>query len=110
MMDYEFHVGDYVETKDGFTGYITKVGVVNGGCISLSGIIGFDKDTWQFNDDIEKLKDYFSRIGQYDFTKEDRIEKLTPSGYNINVSGDDLIEKINELIDVVNELRKNNDT
>lgn len=51
-----------------------------------------------------------NRIGQYTFTYQDKkLKKLTSYGWNMGVSGDDLILKINELIDAVNELRDKND-
>ena len=44
------------------------------------------------------------------FTYQDKkLKKLTSYGWNMGVSGDDLILKINELIDAVNELRDKND-
>ena len=100
-MKYEFHVGDYVETIGGFVGWICQV--------------GDDGYIWVANKDIascsyyrmpEELK-YFVRIGQYDFTKkdEDKIEPLaceTASDY----SNEKLRKKINELVEVVNQLEE----
>lgn len=49
----------------------------------------------------------YNRIGQYAFTKQDKkLKKLTSCGWNMSVSGDDLILKINELVDAVNELTR----
>lgn len=51
---------------------------------------------------------YFKRIGQYDFTKTEQpkeIDGLMPNGWCMGVGGDDLITKINELVDAVNEMR-----
>lgn len=99
-MKYEFHVGDYVETIGGFVGWICQV--------------RDDGYIWVANKDIascsyrmpEELK-YFVRIGQYDFTKkdEDKIEPLaceTASDY----SNEKLRKKINELVEVVNQLEE----
>lgn len=58
---------------------------------------------------------YFDRIGQYDFTKPERLEgiehiKVSDDDIRHNVPiGDSLLmlkNKINELVDAVNELRK----
>lgn len=97
-MKYEFHVGDYVETTGGFVGWICR----------MRG----DGYIWVANKDVafcayrmpEELE-YFNRIGQYDFTKKDKIEHLS---YDGSPDWDDniLIDKINELIDAVNELRE----
>lgn len=65
-MKYEFHVGDYVETIDGFVGWIYRT--------------RDDGYIWVANKDVascsyrmpEELK-YFRRIGQYDFTKKIRL-------------------------------------
>ena len=122
-MKYEFHVGDYVEMNDGRVGYINGIGenkdkcyiVWNPGFIKVG--IGYSFD--------ELIKGAV-RIGQYDFTKPEQpkeIEKL-PDGYgdgyvlykgvtevdgtvsNGWVSIGVLSNKINELVDAVNELRK----
>ena len=79
-MNYEFHVGDYVETYSGAVGYIIS--------------IEDDAFTWvnhtpiRDGDDVysnveqrnfySSVKDLFVRIGAYDFTKKEKkkIEQL----------------------------------
>lgn len=128
-MNYEFHIGDYVETKDGRVGYITQVAFTN------------EVKRWCFirimrrqNDFIiafegpeDLIPEKFNRIGKYDFTKkaedkdEGKIEPLceeytksfpicevTNMGYTSECYSFDLGivgKKINELIEVVNQLK-----
>ena len=127
-MNYEFHVGDYVETWSGAVGYIISV--------------EDDAFTWvnhtpiRDGDDVysnveqrtfySSVKDLFVRIGTYDFTKKEKkkIEKLiinktmyqytgdgTSNGgadytavYDNTKFQDKMIDKINELVDAVNKL------
>ena len=105
-MNYEFHVGDYVETASGAKGYIDQV--LSGGSYYFRWVIT-DPDGAEFSDfcvsycsDISKC----ARIGQYDFTKPEvkQIEKLTYAESYIN----GYIDKINELVDAVNELKEQN--
>lgn len=110
-MKYEFHVGDYVETKANSIGYISHIddddirwycvydvgGVRAGSEYSVAGI------------ENNELMRYYNHIGQYDFTKPGKpkeIDRLKSNGWCMGVGGDDLITKINELVDAVNELRK----
>ena len=125
-MKYEFHLGDYVETKDGAKGYICDV----------------KKDWWRCtNADDEYSAGYvyrivrlgrggihecYNRIGAYDFTKQEK-RKIEPlrinktmyqyTGNSTTNSGSDytsvyervefddkLIDKINEIVDTVNLL------
>lgn len=110
-MKYEFHVGDYVETKDGYTGYVKSFRTyydynVNDDAVDLVCIEERDgknrKDSlWVTSDVIPR---HFNRIGQYDFTKPEQpkeIEKLGSEWRDI-----DIHDKINELVDAVNELWK----
>lgn len=129
-MKYEFHIGDYVETKDGRVGYITQVAFTN------------EVKRWCFMRIMRRQSDFiinfegpedlipekFNRIGKYDFTKkaddkdEGKIEPLceeytksfpicetTNVGYasecysfGLGVVG----KKINELIEAVNRLKE----
>lgn len=126
-MNYEFHVGDYVETVDGTIGYVSSV-------------LATDDAWWMCTNDDHgyhagqeygilcgsDLSHYYNRIGQYDFSKPKQpkeIKKL-PDGYgdgyvlykgmtevdgtveNGWVSIGVLSSKINELVAAVNELRK----
>ena len=103
-MNYEFHVGDYVEAAGGAKGYICDA----------------NKDWWRCtNADDEYSVGYvyrivrlgsvgidkcYKRIGAYDFTKKEKkkIENITKPQWSMPV--EDLIDKINELVDAVNLL------
>lgn len=119
-MNYEFHVGDYVETYSGAVGYIISV--------------EDDAFTWvnhtpiRDGDDVysnveqrnfySSVKDLFVRIGAYDFTKKEK-KKIEPisdcnkhiftnairsDNHLVRVVSDDILNKINELVDSVNLL------
>lgn len=102
-MKYEFHVGDYVETVGGFIGWVNRM--------------RDDGYIWVANKDIascgcsyrmpEQLK-YFVRIGQYDFTKKDKgkIEPLICKQANDYCNNRLMRDKINELVEVVNQLKE----
>lgn len=117
-MKYEFHIGDYVETKDGRVGYITQVAFsneVNHWCSMR--IMRRQNDfiiSFEGNEDL--IPDKFNRIGQYDFTKKDdgKIEPLVKS-WILEDSDDkgeyyfdsrEVIKKINELVEAVNQLKE----
>ena len=127
-MNYEFHVGDYVETYSGAVGYIIS--------------IEDDAFTWvnhtpiRDGDDVysnveqrnfySSVKDLFARVGAYDFTKKEKkkIEQLKKDlplemkvgdkvatmkqyldgNYNTIIYSTKMIDKINELVDAVNLL------
>ena len=134
-MKYEFHVGDYVETKSGKVGYIKNIlpstkleppyihWVTNDGESFFYPIY-----SWTHCYDV---KNVFNRIGQYDFAKSEQtkeIERLPddllarfelPDGKSMIIKtytdskdfveasySRELINKINELVDAVNELRE----
>lgn len=107
-MKYEFHVGDYVETKCGATGYVSDDKELWWRCTNKSDgyDVGYDYRI------IGIENGFFNRIGQYDFTKPEvkKIEKLTYAESYINgyqvLTGRKLIDKINELVDIVNELKE----
>ena len=117
-MNYEFHVGDYVETAGGAKGYICDA----------------NKDWWRCtNADDEYSVGYvyrivrlgrggihecYNRIGAYDFTKKEK-KKIEPisdcnkhifanvirsDNHLVRVVSDDILNKINELVDAVNKL------
>ena len=101
-MDYEFHVGDYVETIDGEIGYLTKI-VIDEDFINFYGVFSYNKKSFEFHYYRELLPYSFRRIGKYDFTKPENpkeIERLNNCNWNSTAA------KINELVDAVNELRK----
>ena len=133
-MKYEFHVGDYVETKDGKVGYIKNIlpstdleppyinWVTNDGESFFYPIYSWTHCYY--------VKNAFNRIGQYDFAKSEQpkeIERLSDDiratfvindkhGHFMQYGGDnkwsymcypkEFIDKINELVDAVNELRE----
>ena len=123
-MKYKFHVGDYVELKDGRYGYITEIL-----CSTFQfHLIGLNPKLiimqYPLYDSYCLYSNNFNRIGQYDFTKKDEgkieplceeyikffpIYKTTTTGNDLEWCGIDIGvvgKKINELVDAVNELRK----
>ena len=101
-MNYEFHVGDYVENRKGDVGWVTSV--------------TDEKIVWETNNGktyvmevptlnrVQYPEALFVRIGAYDFTKKEKkkIENITKPQWSMPV--EDLIDKINELVDAVNLL------
>ena len=114
-MNYEFHVGDYVETKEGVIGYISSVLATGDAwwmCASdCHGYQAGQEYGIMYNGDFTHN---YNRIGQYVFTKPEvkQIEKLTYAESYINgyqvLTGRKLIDTINELVDAVNELMNKN--
>lgn len=96
-MNYEFHVGDYVETIGGFVGWISNIKDNNY-------IVITDENNNSCGYHLPQDDRYFVRIGAYDFTKKEKkkIENLTKPQWSMPV--EDLIDKINELVDSVNLL------
>ena len=102
-MNYEFHVGDYVETVDEWVGYIESIHNL------LHGVTGLyvrfvDGDCHCFEVTNETISSNFLRIGAYDFTKKEKkkIDNLVKPQWTVSVT--DFIDKINELVDTVNKL------
>ena len=101
-MNYEFHVGDYIENSKGDVGWVTSV--------------TDEKIVWETNNGktyvmevptlnrVQHPEALFVRIGAYDFTKKEKkkIENITKPQWSMPV--EDLIDKINELVDAVNLL------
>ena len=127
-MNYEFHVGDYVETYSGAVGYIISVEDdaftwVNHTPIRDGDDVYFNVEQRNF---YSSVRDLFARIGAYDFTKKEKkkIEKLEKDlpvemkigdkvatmkqyfdgNYNTIIYSTKMIDKINELVDAVNLL------
>lgn len=120
-MKYEFHVGDYVETKDNEVGYITETNStympyiaykLNDGETYYQTVGCQDDNIWR-----PRLMKIFNRIGQYDFTKKDegKIEPLKKSWTltdDVDGKGEyyfdsrEVIKKINELVEAVNRLKE----
>ena len=106
-MKYEFHPGDYVETKDGQIGYIsTFIHNFDGGNTIFVNYRDGRTQGYKFYKD--ELLRYFNRIGQYDFTKKDegKIEFIDGVDTTNPIDSPFIIDKINELIEAVNELRE----
>ena len=117
-MNYEFHVGDYVETVDGWIGYVDywKIywsEVCHEPALLLRGIAKKDGKElpMDFNFVCSDIPRHFNRIGKYTFghfTKKEKkkIERLnyivTETGTIYQLSA--LKNKINELVDAVNLL------
>lgn len=98
-MKYEFHVGDYVETKGGATGYVSDDKELWWRCANKAD--GYDVG-FEYNL-IGIEKGNYNRIGKYDFTKPE-VKKIEYFEYNHLFSGELITAKINELVDAVNEL------
>ena len=107
-MNYEFHVGDYVETRDGKVGYIYY--------FRPNVLVFKTQDGGQYEISTDVLdwsghpENVFKRIGPYDFTKKEKkkIENITKPQWSMPV--EDLIDKINELVDAVNKLMDKEDS
>ena len=127
-MNYEFHVGDYVETWSGVSGHISKFEKWRHPAF-IEDSVWFVYTTkkgnsYYFESEVSQLKYEFRRIGSYDFTKKEK-KKIEPiSDYNKHIVAnaiksdshlvrtviDDIWNKINELVDAVNKLMdKEND-
>ena len=108
-MEYEFHMGDYVETVGGSIGWVSHV---DRNYITMKSKEGFISGPWS----IPKEQYHFKRIGQYNFTKKDegKIEPLVKSRLLETADGEDecyfdsreIIGKINELVEAVNSLEE----
>lgn len=112
-MNYEFHVGDYVETIDGRIGYVdgiyTLTDSISWICIHAISNDQLGAYSQTFTPQ-SKIECHFLRIGSYDFTKKEK-KKIELLEYNGSPDWDDslLLDKINELVDAVNELRSDYD-
>lgn len=116
-MNYEFHVGDYVETVDEWVGYIESIHDLLHGVTGL--YVRFADDDCQCFEVTDKtISNNFARIGAYDFTKKEK-KKIEPIGdcnkhifanaiksdnQLVRMVSDDILNKINELVDAVNLL------
>lgn len=115
-MKYEFHVGDYVECRNGSIGYLTEGetwynGTIGDDIVRLQGNVTVDV-SWGFTPftltiPLSDISKYFNRIGQYDFTKKDE-GKIEPLIYNNTPDWDDslILDKINKLVETVNRLEE----
>lgn len=122
-MNYEFHVGDYVETWSGVSGHISKFEKWRHPDF-IEDSVWFVYTTkkgnsYYFESEVSQLKYEFRRIGAYDFTKKEKkkIARLSEddswltfrntSKANVNLCY--IIKRINELVDAVNELMDKED-
>ena len=117
-MKYEFHVGDYIESFDGSVGYLTKVetlysGTVGNDVVHLQGSTTFDASCgftpFTITIPLSDISKYFNRIGQYDFTKIEKIDvKKAGSVFTRRETAiiDTISNKINELVEAVNQLEE----
>lgn len=129
-MNYEFHVGDYIETWSGVSGHISKFEKWRHPAF-IEDSVWFVYTTkkgnsYYFESEVSQLKYEFRRIGAYDFTKKEKkkieqLEKDLPvemkvgdkvatmkqyfdGNYNTIIYSTKMIDKINELVDAVNLL------
>ncbi len=117
-MNYEFHVGDYVETIDGKIGYIYYF---------RPNVLVFKTPDGRQHEISTDVLDWsghpenvFKRIGAYDFTKKEKKKIARLSEYDswltfrntnkVNVNLCYIIKRINELVDAVNKLMDKEDT
>ena len=121
-MNYEFHVGDYVETWSGVIGHISKFEKWRHPAFiedSVWFVYTTEKgNSYYFESEVSQLKYEFRRIGAYDFTKKEKkkIEPISDCYKHIVANAiksdsqlvrtviDDILNKINELVDAVNLL------
>ena len=121
-MNYEFHVGDYVETWSGVIGHISKFEKWRHPAFiedSVWFVYTTEKgNSYYFESEVSQLKYEFRRIGAYDFTKKEKkkIEPISDCNKHIVANAiksdshlvrtviDDILNKINELVDAVNKL------
>nr|DAK83925.1 MAG TPA: hypothetical protein [Caudoviricetes sp.] len=120
-MNYEFHVGDYVENRKGDVGWITSitnekvVWETNNGKTYVMEVLTLNR--------VQYPEALFVRIGAYDFTKEEKknislIEEddksifasaIKPNNQLAQMVCNGVIDKINELVDAVNKLMDKED-
>ena len=112
-MNYELHVGDYVETYSGAVGYI--ISIENDAFTWVNHTPIRDGDDVYFNVEqrnfYSSVKDVFVRIGAHDFTKKEKKKIEMIDGVDIDDPEDRcfIIDKINELVDAVNKLMDKED-
>lgn len=102
-MDYEFHVGDYVETNDGTIGYISSV-LATGDAWWMCTSDGHGYHAGQeygimHNGDFPHR---YNRIGQYAFTKPKQLKEIEFLPESWLDTPEKL--KINEMVAAMNEL------
>ena len=130
-MNYEFHVGDYVETVGGAKGYICDANKYWWYCTNADDEYSFGYVYRIVRLGRGEIHECYNRIGAYDFTKKEKkkIEALTINKTMYQYTGDGtsnggadytavydntkfqdkMIDKINELVDAVNKLMDKED-
>ena len=130
-MNYEFHVGDYVETIGGAKGYICDANKDWWYCTNADDEYSFGYVYRIVRLGRGEIHECYNRIGAYDFTKKEKrkIEALTinktmhqytgdgtsnggadyTAVYDNTKFQDKMIDKINELVDAVNKLMDKED-
>ena len=125
-MNYEFHVGDYVETVGGAKGYICDANKDWWYCTNADDEYSFGYVYRIVRLGRGEIHECYNRIGTYDFTKKEKkkieqLEKDLPvemkvgnkvatmkqyfnGNYNTIIYSTKMIDKINELVDAVNKL------
>ena len=125
-MNYEFHVGDYVETVGGAKGYICDANKDWWYCTNADDEYSFGYVYRIVRLGRGEIHECYNRIGAYDFTEKEKrkIEALTINKTMYQYTGDGtsnggadytavydntkfqdkMIDKINELVDAVNKL------
>lgn len=109
-MEYEFHVGDYVEDVTGRVGYINSICR----CRYCEAHGFYEPHVIYTNGDRDYISVYeykkgfpsYKRIGQYGFTKIEEIEPLIVKQYNDYCNNKLMWDKINELVEAVNKLKE----
>ncbi len=118
-MNYEVHVGDYVETAGGAIGYVSDACHMWWQCVLPADGYDSNNDYSIFGLDDDTVYKHFSRIGAYDFTKPEqkKIKSMPDATSTIDYGSnswivDKIVEarnKINELVDAVNKLMDKED-
>lgn len=132
-MKYDIHVGDYIETVDGWIGYVDYwktywSQVCHESAFILKGIAKKDGKELpvDFNFVCSEIPRYFNRIGKYTFgyfikKEKKKIESISdcnkhifsnaikPDNQLVRTVSNDILNKINELVDAVNKLMDNYD-
>ena len=83
-MKYEFHVGDYAETKDGNRGYVIKSDLLCYQDIVTGYIITVkfsNEETMTYEFTAHGVHRQFNRIGRYDLTEKEK-SKIEPFQVN----------------------------
>ena len=105
-MEYDIRAGDYVETKDGRVGFVVRTMDYYDGNVAFLYERHDTKDEVLVQHKYFNLPKHFNRIGVYDFIEMNKIEFI--DGVDTADPNDSpyIIDKINELIKAVNDLKE----